>query len=181
MPDFNLLIETFQKDTLDDDNQETKENNDHNNCNIFEEKKIDKPIVMDDVSGLADKLNDFNKFLTVSQKFGYIYLYIFHIIHLSKSIWQKILSQTKIFNIFPSLIQLRNILNILTNSCGRETISYIPAGDLWINRLYCSLSNESKNYCLTIDCRKSGPAKYRSLNNSVIMVKIKRTGFLINS
>ena len=39
LTDFNLLIETFQKDTLDDDNQETKENNDHNNCNIFEEKK----------------------------------------------------------------------------------------------------------------------------------------------
>ena len=40
LADFNLLIETFQKDTLDDNNQETKENNDDNNCNIFEEKKI---------------------------------------------------------------------------------------------------------------------------------------------
>ena len=68
----------------------------------------------------------------------------------------------KIFNIFPSSIQLGNKLKILTNNCDRETINYIPARDLWINRLYFSLSNESKNSCLTIDCRKSGPAKYRT-------------------
>ena len=55
-----------------------------------------------------------------------------------------ILSQTKIFNIFPSSIQLGNILKILTNNCDRETISYIPVRDLWINRLYFSFSNESK-------------------------------------
>ena len=41
-------------------------------------------------------------FLTVSQKFGYICLYNFHIIYPTKSIWQMILSQTKIFNIFSS-------------------------------------------------------------------------------
>ena len=35
LPDINLLIETFRKDTPDDDNQETKENNDDNNCNNF--------------------------------------------------------------------------------------------------------------------------------------------------
>ena len=66
LPDFNLLIETFPKDTLDDDNQDTKENNDDNNCTMFEERKINKVIVMDDVSGLADKSNDFSNFLPVS-------------------------------------------------------------------------------------------------------------------
>ena len=155
--DLNLIIETFQKETY---NKDEKTNG---NCNIFgENKKFDKLIVMDDVSGLADKSNDFANFLTVSRKFGYICLYIFHIIYPTKSIWQMILSQTKIFNIFPSTIQLGNILKILTNNCDRETISYIPARDLWINRLYMSLSNESKYSCLTIDCRKSGPAKYRT-------------------
>ena len=73
-----------------------------------------------------------------------------------------ILSQTKIFNIFPSTIQLGNILKILTNNCGRDTINHVPARDLWVNQLYLSLSNESKYSCLTIDCRKSGPAKYRT-------------------
>ena len=86
---------------------------------------------MDDVSGLADKSNDFANFLTVSQTFGYICLYIFHIIYTTKSIWQMILSQTKIFNIFSPSIQLGNILKILTNNCDRDTISYIPAIDLF--------------------------------------------------
>ena len=76
--DLNLIIETFQKETYDED----KKTND--NCNIFgENKKFDKLIVMDDVSGLADKSNDFANFLTVSQKFGSICLYIFHIIYLA--------------------------------------------------------------------------------------------------
>ena len=55
-----------------------------------------------------------------------------------------ILSQTKNFNIFFSTIQLGNILKILANNCDRETINYIHIRDLCINRLYMSLSNESK-------------------------------------
>ena len=54
------------------------------------------------------------------------------------------------------------MLKFLTNNCDRDTINYIPARDLWINRLYSSLSHESKYSCLTIDCIKSGPAKYRT-------------------
>ena len=121
---------------------------------------------MEDVLGLADKSNYFSNFLTVSQKFDYICLYIFHIIYPTKSIWQMILSQTKIFNIFPYSIQLGNMLKILINNCDRETIRYIPARDLWINRLYFSLLNESKYSYLTIDCRKAGLAKYRTNANS---------------
>ena len=45
LPDFTLLIETFQKDALEDDNKDTKENNEDNNCNVFGESKIDKLIV----------------------------------------------------------------------------------------------------------------------------------------
>ena len=63
--DLNLIIETFQKETYDED----KKTND--NCNIFGEiKKFDKLIVMDDVASLADKSNVFADFLTVSRKFG---------------------------------------------------------------------------------------------------------------
>ena len=137
---------------------------------------------MDNVSGLTDKSNDFNNFLTVSQKLGYICMYIFHIIYPIKSIWQMMLSQTKMFNIFLSSIELGNMLKYLTNNCDRETIRYIPARDLWINWLYFSLSNESKYSCLTIDSSKVGHAKYRTnarvyLNNFVILVKIKKKTF----
>ena len=90
---------------------------------------------MGDVSGLADKSNDFSNFLTVSRKLGYVSLYIFHIIYPTRSILQMIFSQTKIFNIFPSSIQLGNIPKILTNNCDRDTINYILARDLWIKRL----------------------------------------------
>ena len=82
-----------------------------------------------------------------------------------------ILSQTKIFNIFSSKIQLGKILKILTNNCDRETINYIPTRDLWINRLYMSLSSKSKHPCLTIDCRKSGPEKYRTNADSNLLAK----------
>ena len=123
--DLNLIIETFQKETYDEDEKT------NGSCNIFgENKKFDKLIVMDNVSGLAGKSNDFANLLTVSRKFGYICLYIFHIIYPTKSIWQMILPQTSFFNIFPSTIQLGNILKVLTSSWNRETINYIPAKDL---------------------------------------------------
>ena len=56
-------------------------------CNIFgENKKFDKLIVMDNVSGLAGKSNGFANFLAVCRKFGYICLHTFHIIYPIKSI-----------------------------------------------------------------------------------------------
>ena len=63
---------------------------------------------MDDVSGLADKSNEFSNFLTVIQKVAYICLYIFHIIYPIKSTWQMILSQTNNFNIFLSRKHTKN-------------------------------------------------------------------------
>ena len=104
--ELNLHIETFQKETYNKDKKADSDSKiDGDGCNIFgENKNFDKLIVRDDVSGLADKLNNFANFLTISRKFGYIYLYIFHIIYLTKSTWQMILSQTKIFNIFSSTI-----------------------------------------------------------------------------
>ena len=45
-------------------------------------------------------------------------------------------------------------------------MSYIPAKDLWKNRLYLSLSNKSKYSCLSINCRESGPTMYRTEGNS---------------
>ena len=53
-------------------------------------------------------------------------------------------------------------MKILTNNCNRETINYTPPRDLWLNKLYFFISNEQKNSGLTMDCRNSGPAKYRT-------------------
>ena len=62
---------------------------------------LNKFIVMDDVSGLADKSDSFANFLTVSRKFSFTCVYVFHTIYPTRSNCQMILSQTKIINIFP--------------------------------------------------------------------------------
>ena len=51
-----------------------------------------KSIVMDDVSGLAEKSNDFANFLTVSRKFNFTRVYVFPTIYPTRSNWQMILS-----------------------------------------------------------------------------------------
>ena len=51
-------------------------------------EKMDQPFVMNDVSALADKSNNFASFLTISQKFKYKCVYIFHIIYPEKSIME---------------------------------------------------------------------------------------------
>ena len=76
-----------------------------------------------------------------------------------------ILFQTEIFNVLSSSVQLENILKNLTIHCDRQTISFIPARGFWVQRLTFLRSNESKNSCLSIDCRKSGPAKYKTNAN----------------
>ena len=45
----------------------------------------DKLIVMDDVSGLADKSDDFANFLTVSRKFNVACVYVFHTMYPTRS------------------------------------------------------------------------------------------------
>ena len=76
---------------------------------------LDRLIVMDDVSGLADKSTDFANFLTVSRKFEFTCVYIFHTISPTRNKWQMMLSQTKIFNIFPGSIQASSVIKILTS------------------------------------------------------------------
>ena len=67
-------------------------------------KKIELLIVMDDVSGLADRSNTFANFLAVTRKFSYHCVYMFHIISPEKEIWKKTISQKNIFNIFPASV-----------------------------------------------------------------------------
>ena len=52
---------------------------------------MDRLIVMDDVSGVADISTKFVTFLTVSRKFGYLCVYVFHVIATSQ-VWQKLIS-----------------------------------------------------------------------------------------
>ena len=127
--------------------------------------KLDRLIVMDHVSGLADRSETFANILIVSRKFGISCVYGFHTIHPTRQNWQMILAQTKIFNIFPRSIQASSIVKILSSFCSRYKYNYIPNRNLWINRLYYDISNSSEKQCLTIDTRDVndlGPAKFRT-------------------
>ena len=124
---------------------------------------------MDDVLGLTDKSEEFANFLIVSRKLGLTCVYIFHTVYTTRKNWQMILAQTKIFNIFPWLIQASATVKILSSFCNRYRYNYIPDRDLWINRLYFYISNSSKKQCLTIgtrDVNDLGPAKFRTQADS---------------
>ena len=158
LAEFETILELLQ-DNKSDVNINIDEADD---LGIGEKDVFDRLIVMDDVSGLADKSNEFCSFLTVSRKYRYNCIYVFHIVFPQLTNWQMILSQTKILNIFPSAVQLGNIYKLLSNNCNRETLKYIPKRELWINRLYFEIANRKDYSCLTIDCGKSGQSKYRA-------------------
>ena len=158
--EFEMLLELL-KDNKSDVNININDT-EADDLGIGEKDIFDRLIVIDDVSGLANKSNEFCSFLTVSRKYRYSCIYIFHIVFPQLRNWQMIISQTKIFNIFPSVVQLGNLSKLLTNNCDRETLKYIPKRGLWINRLYFEIANRKDYSCLTIDCGKSGPSKYRT-------------------
>ena len=135
---------------------------------------------MDDVPGLADECKNLGSFLKVARKFNYTCVYIFHTIYPEKSTWETILSQTNIFNIFPTSVSLTSVRTILEGVCIRKT-EYIQQSVLWISRLFIELANRdvgvcltllfielpNRNHrvCLTLDCsgiNKDGPGKFRT-------------------
>ena len=101
--DFNYLIENF-----------TQKKSDYLDNAMGENLAIDKLIVMDDVSGLADKSTDFSNFLTVSRKYGFLCVYVFHTIYPNRQNWEILMSQMHIFNFFPGSIHNSKILKILS-------------------------------------------------------------------
>ena len=120
-------------------------NDEADDLGIGEKGVFDRLIVMDDISGLAEKSNEFCSFSTVSRKYRYSCIYIFHIAFPQLRNWQRILSQTKIFNISPPAVQLGNLSKLLSNNCDRETLKYIPKRELWIDKLYFEIANR-KDY-----------------------------------
>ena len=134
------------------------------NC-LGENIKLDRLIVMDDVSGLADRSDTFANFLIVSRKFAISCVYIFHTIYPIRQNWQMILAQTKIFNIFPGSIQASSRVKILSPFGSRYKYNYTPNRNLCINRLYYYILDSSEKQSLIIDTRDVndlGPAKFRT-------------------
>ena len=161
--ELDYLIETFKLRSRED----TTNNNNNNNINnsFGEKKKLDRLVFMDDVSGVADVSKKFSNFLTVSRKFGYNCVYVFHFHVPASQIWQKIISQTNIFNIFPASVPHNTAAKIIQSNCILQSKKYVPARSLWLNRVFTDLANSHEKFCLTIDCgyiNKNGPVRYRT-------------------
>ena len=75
--EFEMILELL-KDNKSDVNINI--NAEADDLGIGEKDVYDRLIVTDDVSGLADKSNEFCSFLTVSRKCRYSCIYIFHIV-----------------------------------------------------------------------------------------------------
>ena len=103
-----------------------------------ENNKFYRFMVMDNNSGLPERSNKFDR------NFNFTSVYVFHNMYHSKLNWQIIISQTKIFDIFPRSIEISTISKILSTNCNRYTFGYIPKVDLRLNRLYFKISNSNK-------------------------------------
>ena len=122
--DFNYLVGNFMQ------NRSEYVKND-----IGELPSVNRLIVMDDVSGLADKSEEFSNFLTVSRKYGFSCLYVFHTIYPGRQRWEMIMSQTHIFNFFPGSIYSSRTLKNLSLFASRQKNTYIPNQQVSLNRL----------------------------------------------
>ena len=65
--------------------------------------QVNKLIIMDDVSGLANKSQEFSNFLADSRKYGFSCLYLFHTIYPGRQNWQMIMAQKHILSFFQDL------------------------------------------------------------------------------
>ena len=158
------LIDTFKQRSEESDDIQNENNN--NVTNFFgENRKLVRLIIMDDVSGIADISKYFSNFLTVSGKYGYNCVYVFHVINPSSQIGQKIISQTNIFNIFPATVPFNSVSKIIQGNCILQSKKYVPVRSLWLSRVFNDLANSHEKHCLTIDCgyqNKNGPGRFRS-------------------
>ena len=126
---------------------------------------MDRLIAIDEVSGVVDVSKKLANFLTVSRKIGYNCVYIFHVIVPASQIWQKIISQTNVFNIFPASVPHNTVSKIIQSNCILQSNKYVPTRSLRLNRIFTDLANSHEKHCLTIDCgyiNQNGPGRYRS-------------------
>ena len=152
--DFDYLVDNF-----------TQDKSEYVDNKMGEQLTVTRLVVMDDVSGLPDKSEDFSNFLTVPRKYGFTCLYVFHTIYSGRQSWEMIMSQTHILNFFPGSIHSSRILRTLSLFASRQKNTYVPNQDIWLKRLYFQISNSKEKKCLTIDTRevnKLGPGKFRT-------------------
>ena len=53
------------------------------------------------------------------------------------------MSQTNVFNIFPSPALYQTVASLLQSNIVRTTEKYFPTRSLWINKLFIELANDN--------------------------------------
>ena len=156
---YNLvsLIEKFKLRTRDITSNKS-------NSVFGEQISMNLLIVMDDVLGIPDNCKKLLEFLTVYRKYRYHCIDVFHIIMAENKTWKNILSQTNIFNIFPSSVPYNTVAELIQSNCRQTTKKYVPAGSMRLNRFFIDLANSDEQHCSTTDCNgvnKNSPGRYR--------------------
>ena len=97
-------------------------------------------------------------------------MYFFHVFAPATQIWQKIISETNIFNIFPANVPQNTVVKIFQSNCiSQSKFKYVPVCSLWLNRVFNDLANSHEKRCLTIDSSyisKNGPGRYKSATDN---------------
>ena len=115
LEDFNYLVGNFMQDKSEYIDNE-----------LGEQLTVNRLIIMNGVSGLADKSEEFSNFLTVSCKYSFSCLYVFPTIYPGRQSWEMIMSQAHIFNFFPGSIPTSRILKTLSLFASRQKDTYLP-------------------------------------------------------
>ena len=131
--DFDYLVESFMQN-----------HSEYIDNKIGKQLAITRHTIMDDVSGLADKSVEFSNFSTVSRKYGFTCVYVFHKIYPGRQSWEMIMSQTHIFNFFPGSIHNSRILKTLSLFASRQKNTYVPNQQIWLNKLYFQICNSKE-------------------------------------
>ena len=120
---------------------------------------LDNLVVLDDVTGLADKSHSFVEFLTYCRKYDNNVLYIFHEPALSSSKFMDIMSRTQIFS-----HRHGPCTQLLAKFVARGK-GYITKQQLWIANVVRTIENQTGFTCFCLDKRPgvSGAARYRSM------------------
>ena len=94
----------------------------------------DSLIVLDDVSGFANRSPSYFTFMKTCRKFSYNLLYVFCETAISSSRWKDILSQTQVFCVFPSTmdLEMNYLVKFVSRSDGK---GYASRQQLWLSNL----------------------------------------------
>ena len=96
---------------------------------------------------------------------------VFHVINSSSQIWQKIISQTDSFNIFPASVPNNTVARIFQGNCILQSKKHVTACSFWLSKVFTDLANRHEKHCLTIDCGYLNRMDLVDIGHQLIILK----------